>query len=363
MRRYAALLLLVSACGQPAAVAPRDGGPTIPPAASASPAAKATFPRGLYVVRPSLDRPGGTVELLEGAGPLPVKVDFVGHGYDVSDDVIVAPTPRNDGLVLHFADGSRREVRVNGLYAIARPSLSPDGKLAAVQATETPISPASPMPRFLTIYVIDLASGAFRRLVAPGTQDIAEGRELPRWSPRGDRILYQTNDLSAGPPGCNSVRVVDAAGGTPLLAIGKDGPTGCFTPTAASGPRFHAEFGADGSRILIPGQLQLYDAASGQLLADVRRQALEGLAAAGYRPDARFPGQAGAGTFPLAGSLSPDGRSIAFDGAVEKDGVSGVILCRINVDGSGFGVLRAPVRLSPMFSNEHNFSQLLPRWR
>ena len=42
----------------------------------------------------------------------------------------------------------------------------------------------------------------------------------------------------------------------------------------------------------------------------------------------------------------------------------GVILCRINIDGSGFTVLRAPVPVpAPQFTNNLNFSPLWPQWR
>lgn len=363
-----ALVVVFAACASPSAAPP-----TSSPVASATtalttptvtPAPRPKFPRGLYIVQPTLNHPGGVIEVLEGSGPLPTRVEFVGNGYDVSDDFIVAGTGPNDGLTIFGADGTQRQIPVRGLFGIGRPSLSPDAKFVVVQATETPIPADSPMPKFLTEYVIDLATGTFRRLVAPGTQEFAEGRELPRWLSTGDRILYQTNDFSSGTlPPCDIVRVVDATTGAPLLTIGANGPTGCFSPTPASGPRFHAEPSLDATKILIAGQLQMFDAKTGQLLGDVRKQALDGLAAAGYRPDARFRGQGGAGTFPLDGTISPDGKTITFDGAVEKDGQFGVILCRINVDGTGFTVVRPPVQVTPMFSNNHNYSQVLPRWR
>ena len=302
--------------------------------------------------------------MLEGSGPLPTRVEFFGNGYDVSDDVIVAGTPRNDGLILYGADGTQRQIAVHGIFGLGRPSLSPDARFVVVQATETPIAPDSPMPKFLTDYVIDLSNGNARRLVPPGTREFAEGRELPRWLSTGDRILYQTNDFSGGrQAGCDIVRVVDANTGATLLTIGASGPSGCFTPNPTTGPRFHAEPSLDGTKILIPGQMQIYDATTGQLLTDLRRQTLDGLAAAGYRPDTRFPGQGNGGTFPLDGSISPDGRTVTFDGAVEKDGQFGVLLCRINVDGTGFTVVRPPVQVMPMFSNNHNYSQVLPHWR
>jgi hypothetical protein len=383
--RALVLLLTATACAQPAAApaATVTSGPSTTPAATvaqtarpataaptAAPTPKPKFPHGLYIVRPSLQHPGGTLEALEADGPLPVSVEFFGSGYDVNDDyVIAAAQPTGPGqpgaLTLFGADGSRRNIPLTGLFGgPGRPSLSPDGKFVVVQATETPIDPTTPLPKFLTAYVIDLSSGAFRRLVAPGTREVAEGRELPRWFPSGDRILYQTNDFSGGSQeGCDVIRVVDAATGQQLMQLGRNGPTGCFTPSPATGPRFHAEPSLDSSLVLVPGQMQIYDAKTFRLIADIRPQVLAGLAAAGYKPDTRFPGQGNGGTFPLDGTFSSDNKRIVFDGAVEKDGQFGVILCQVNVDGNGFSVLRPPVPVEPRFSNNHNYSQVLPHWR
>jgi hypothetical protein len=372
-RVLAAVAIVVVACGTPAA-APQASAPlgaaspsasaaTIAPTASPTPAPKPRFPHGLYVVQPALQHPGGVLEVLEASSPIPARVEFFGIGYDVSDDFVVATNMTNSGLVLFGADGTQKQVPVQGIFALGRPSLSPDAKFAVVQATETAPTPGAPMPKFLTDYVIDLSTGSTRRLIPPGTREFAEGRELPRWFPAGDRILYQTNDFSTAASGCDIVRVVDVGTGATLLTIGANGPGGCFNPTPATGPRFHAEPSFDGTKILIPGQMQTYDAKTGQLLSDIRKPVLDALSAAGYKPDTRFGGQGGAGTFPLDGSLSPDGRTITFDGAVEKDGAFGVLLCRVNVDGTAFTVLRGPIPVMPMFSNGHNFSQVLPHWR
>ncbi len=87
-------------------------------------------------------------------------------------------------------------------------------------------------------------------------------------------------------------------------------------------------------------------------------------AAAGYKTDTRFPGAASAGLYPIAASFSPDGKQLVFDGAVEKDGAFGVILCRINVDANSFTAIRPPVPVpAPQFTNNLNFSPLWPQWR
>ncbi len=377
MRRLlAATGLILASCAAPAPVAtvaptravivPTPAAPASQPATAApTPAAKPKVPHGLYIVRPSLQHPGGTLEVIDGDGLLPVQVEFFGNGYDVSDDFVVADNMDNTGLILYGADRTQRQVPVRGIYGLGRPSLSPDAKFAVVQATETPISPTAPMPKFLADYAIELATGAYRRLTDLPKQEFAEGRELPRWFPSGDRILYQTNVFpnGAGSPGCDVIRIVDASSAAILLTLNDRGPSGCFVPKLGGGARFHAEVSLDSSLLLIPGQMQIYDAKTLQLLGDIRAQALAGLAAAGYKLDTRFPGQGNAGTFPLDGTISPDKKTIVFDGAVEKDGTFGVLLCKINVDGTGFTVLRPPVPVEPKFSNNHNYSQVLPHWR
>jgi hypothetical protein len=298
-------------------------------------------------------------------GPMPVAVEFFGTGYDVADDFVVTVNMDNSGLVLYGADGTRRQVATPGIYALGRPSLSPDAKFVVVQATEAQPSQSAPMPKFLTDYVIDLSTGAFRRLIPPGSLEVAEGRELPRWFPSGDRILFQTNNFVNGPntAGCDIIRIVESSSGAAVITLNDRGPGGCFIPMPGKGPRFHAEVSLDSSLLLVPGQMQIYEAKTLNLIVDIRSQVLTGLSAAGYRPDSRYPGQGNGGTFPLDGTFSPDNKTITFDGAVEKDGTFGVLLCRINVDGSGFAVLHPPVEVEPKFSNLHNYSQVLPHWR
>lgn len=385
-RSLACLAVLLIACGQAAGPTPTapsqaaaltsTAAPTIAAATATGAPSAATpapspppikkFPHGLYVVRPSLQHPGGILEVIDADGPLPVTIEFSGTGYDVADQFVVTVRGDNTALTLFGADGSKRDLAVNGLYGIARPSLSSDAKFAVVQATETPISPTSPMPKFYADYVIDLATGAYRRVTDIPQQEFAEGRELPRWFPSGDRILYQTNVFPNGPRGtpvCDVIRIIDASSGAILLTLNDRGPSGCFTPRPATGPRFHAEVSLDSSLLLIPGQMQIYDAKTLQLRGDIRAHALAGLAAAGYKVDTRYPGQGNGGTFPLDGTFSPDNKQIVFDGAVEKDGTFGVLLCRMNLDGSGFTVLRPPVQVEPKFSNNHNYSQVLPHYR
>lgn len=322
-------------------------------------ATNSKFPNGLYFVVPSLDHPGGEIQVLDGSLPTPLKV--VGIGYDVIPALAISTTPDNAALIVTRANGRNQRVDVPGLYRIVRPSLAGDGTKVAIQASETPIASGDPNPFNDSIYVVDIPAGTWRRIGdVPIKGDASTQSEQPAFFPSGDRVAYW-----AASNECLVVKVRNATTGAELLTIARGGIDGCYQPQRGilDGPRFHIAVSADSTKILIPGQMQIYDSTTGVLLKDLHKVVLDGLEAAGYQSDSRFPGAAGGGTFPLSGSFSPDGRFIAFDGAVQKNGVYGQILARIGIDGTGFTVLRALIPVNPSFSNNFNFSQLLPRWR
>jgi hypothetical protein len=323
---------------------------------------KPAFKRGIYYVQPALDHPGGTLRLA--GGVLKRTFSFDGNtGWAINRHRLVWAS----GSDVHIVSpaGSVRIVHVQGLYAIGRPSLSPDGTTIAVQATETPVQASTP-PQFLTVYVIKLADGTWTQLVPPSSNP-RTGNELPEWDPAGGAIADQgigDYGLPADGGGCDIFKIVDATTRAERLTIRNDGTTGCYRPARGvlDGPRFHISFTRDGRKLLSVGQMRTYDTSTGALLSDIHDKVLAALSAAGYQPDGRFPGQGGGGTFPLDGSFSPDGKAIVFDGAVQKDGSFGVLLMRINADGSGFKILAGPLTVNPQFSNNHNYSQLNPYW-
>lgn len=307
---------------------------------------------GLLQAEPSLQHPGGVVR---SDGDATLAEEMFGQGFDVNPRVLVWADFRSGELVVRSADGTSRRVRPSGLHAIARPSLSPDGTEVVVQATETPVAPGSP-PQNLTVYAVNLSSGAFRRLVPPPA-DPGNGNEVPEWLPGGNAVAYRGAEGE-----CQVVAIVDATSGAERLRIRAGGTSGCFQSSSATGPRFHLTANHDGSRLLVVGQMQTYDSQTGALVSDVRARVLEGLAAAGFAPDNRFPGQGNGGTFPLDGSISYDGQSIYLDGAVRRvsDGATGFVVARVAADGSGFELVKGPYPFEPMFTNGANFSQINP---
>jgi hypothetical protein len=309
------------------------------------------FPAGIYYVKPSPAAPGGRVQLL--GGKLPTI--RTGIGFDIGTHTLVT-TDNGSTINVYSPAGALRRVPVKGLYAIVRPTLSPDEKQVAVQATETPV--AGGRPAFLTIYVVNLSNGTWRRL-APRPAVPEPGAEMPEWISRTSLIAHW-----AAEDGCLVVTVRAAATGADRVTIRERGTTGCYQPRRGilDGPRFHLASSSNGKRLLVPGQMQVYDVATGALVADLHEAALAGLTSAGYEPDSRFPGQAGGGTFPLDADFSPDGKQIVFDGGVQRNGAFGVLLMRINIDGTGFTVLGGPLQANPSFSNGHNFSHVTPVW-
>ncbi|MSQ26443.1 MAG: hypothetical protein EXR49_09335 [Dehalococcoidia bacterium] len=94
-----------------------------------------------------------------------------------------------DRLMIVAPNGISRTVQATGLFQIARPSLAPDGRSAAVQASEDPSTPVGS----LNIYLVDLANGTWRR-----NCDRPVNEESPEWFPRSNRIAYSSFSPIAG---------------------------------------------------------------------------------------------------------------------------------------------------------------------
>ena len=215
-------------------------------------------------------------------------------GFDIRPDAVVFTD--SEGLILITPNGERRKFPVPGLDQIVRPSFSPDGKNVAVQALES--SGAD-----LNVYVVNLETGDVERISFPSVNE-----ESPEGFPSENKIAYSSFSPSEG----LNIHIYDLDAGREMLSF-EEGA-------------MHLAISPDGSMILNPQLVRLYDAATGSLVSDLRTKVMAALNSLGYEPDTRFPGQAGRGAFPLDADFSPDGSHIVFDGAVERDGVYGVII-------------------------------------
>lgn len=326
----------------PAASAPAGtattGAPasTVTIAADITPKAAATFPAGIYYRLPGVRDPSAVLTRVD--GPLPVRITMPPGGFDLRGERLVYVLESR--VVVVTPDGASEAVQVDGLYALARPTLSPDGTRVAVQASRAAPRPGQP-PADLGIYVVDLKTKTFVEL--PGT---AENEEAPEWFPAGNRVLYSSFSPSTGV----NLHVYDVAARREVLAV----------PNAGA---LHMAVSPDGTRILDMWRFRIYDATTGALQADLLASVRASLTAAGFAVDPVHNGRDGRGSFPLDGAFSPDGRSIVFDGAVVQGGKSGLMLFTVAVDGSGLRALSGLIETDAAFSNNFNYSPLNPLWR
>jgi Tol biopolymer transport system component len=235
--------------------------------------------------------------------------------------------------------GTATTIQVGGLFHPARPSVSPDGKWALVQAADHEVLTGGAGDD-LDIYLIDVRQGS---AVPISHESVNE--ESPEWIPGTDRVLWSSFDPQAG-----------------IDAVVYNVTTDQIVRRIPNGGGLHLDVAHDAKTYLDAARMQIYSLETGQLVADLRATILSSLRDAGYEPDDRYPGQANRGTFPMDGAFSPDGSQLVFDGAVKKEGAYGVIVARANRDGTAFQVLTPLLQVDPAFSNNHNFSQLNPMW-
>ena len=292
-----------------------------------------SFGAGIYYRQPNLVDPSAVLTRV--APPLGSTITMSPVGFDVRGDVLVFPYPA--GLVVANVSGQRRQVPIVGLYGMVRPSLSPDGRRAVVQASATPEMP----PANLDIFVVSLSDGTFRKI-----SDLSWNEESPEWFPQSNRVAYSSFSPSDGV----NLHVYD-------LDLDKE------TLLVKDGGALHLAVSPDEKSILDFWRLRAYDSVTGMVVADLRASLEAALPNTGYAIDAAHPGQGGRMTFVLDGAFSPDGASLVFDGAVTRDGQSGSVLFTTPLVQVALTPITSPIPLQYAFSNGNNFSQLNPAWR
>ncbi len=297
-----------------------------------------TFASGIYYRQPNLNDPSAFLRTLDNNNVPSVRLAPV--DFDIRPDKLVYAD--NDTLMLVAPDGKETAVKVKGLYQMARPSFSPDGSMVAVQATDKPQAPEQAAdPKKLGIYLITLGSGSVRLISNP---DSGLPAESPVWFHTANKVAYSTFSSETGV----DIHIYDVDARQEAMVIEDAG-------------WLHLAITPDDKHVLNVATLKLYDLVSGELVGDLKQKAESALQKAGYNAETKTVGDLGS-SFPLDGGFSPDGTSIVFDGAVEKDGKHGSITAKMKRDGTGFEVLTDLHEINSDFSNGNNFSQVNVTW-
>ena len=254
------------------------------------------------------------------------------NAFDIRPDAFVSVG--RETVTLIDPNGGERQISVQGILEMNRPSFSPDGKRVAVQARDTLLGPED-----FNIYIVDLENGEAEKI-----SFLSVNEESPEWFPNDNRIAYSSFSQDEG----IKIHIYDVDAGQELSTFG-DGA-------------IHLAISPDGRFILNPQLVRLYDVAGGSIVSDLKDKVMSGLDDLGYQTDTRFPGQADRGTFPLDADFSPDSNHIVFDGAVERDGAYGVVIFQMTITGDEMTPLTGMIDVDPAVSNNHNYSQLNPSW-
>ena len=113
-------------------------------------------------------------------GPLSRRISYESAGFDIRPEAFVFVG--RDTVTLIDSDGGQRQISVQGIEQMARPSFSPDGKRVAVQARDTLLGPED-----LNIYIVDLETGEVERISFLNVNE-----ESPEWFPNDNRIAYSS---------------------------------------------------------------------------------------------------------------------------------------------------------------------------
>lgn len=290
------------------------------------------FTTGVYYRLPNLKNPNAI--LTKYNGKLAKEIIMNPGGFDMRADRVIYPN--GNELVLVNSDGIKKSIPISGLYSISRPSLSPDGKKVAVQASQTADNP----PKDLNIYVIDLGTSKFTRISPSSDPD-----ESPEWFDRVNKVAYSSFSDKDGV----NIHIYDVDKKKEIKVL-KDAGS------------LHIALSPDGKRVASFERHKIFDVESGKQEADLTDNLVTRLGQAGYSPDTRFAGSMKSGVFMLDGAFSPDGKFLIMNGAVKKGDQYGEIIYQINNVGEDFKVLVDLVPTNPQFSAGNNFSQENPMW-
>lgn len=335
-RLLVGLCLIFAGCATP--TVPDPGGSTAPATTTVPPTESISdtrFEPGIYYGTPSGEQ--GVFRLAWVNGTLPT-LRFEGVGFDLVATTLISV---DDGrtFLQTGAGGQTKTIQLKGLYHPARPSVSPDGRHAVVQAADHADLSGGPGDD-LDIYLVDVRDGTTTPI-----SDEPVNEESPEWIPQTDQVLWSSFDPDAG-----------------IDAVVYNVTTKQVVRRFPGAGGIHLDVSNDANAFFDPARMRIYDLQTGALEADLHASTLAGLRAAGYETDQRYPGQANRGTFPMDGAFSPDGTRLVFDGAVRKDGQYGVIIASTDRDGTGFQVLTPLITVDPSHANHHSFSQLNPTW-
>jgi hypothetical protein len=196
----------------------------------------------------------------------------------------------------------------------------------------------------LNIYVIDVDTGVTTR-----AGDLPWNEESPRFFPVGNRLAYSSFSAADGV----NLHVFDFDQNREILLA-----RGIGALQIAISP--------NGDRILDSRKMRIYNAGTGEIVADLLAPLLAVLPATGFSLDERFkdePRMSFRGVYPLDASFSPDGTEIVLDWALRRGDAYGNVLMRLSLDARQLRLLSDLIPTNPEFTNHNNFSQLNPVWK
>ncbi len=207
-----------------------------------------TFPSGVYYAAP------GAALTLVGAGTIPAHLGVEG-GFDVGVATYVTvetPAAGDDPqrLVLASRDGRmRRTIVLDGVFAAARPALSPDESLVVFEARA---AANRGMDEDFDLWSMDLTTAEGTGTMPKRLTSSPKNERGASWMALTRRIAYAASDAAGG-----EIHLYDVPSGKDLLTI------------PGVGKIARVAVAPDDTEIFAPEALRGYDAVSGALTRDL----------------------------------------------------------------------------------------------